>query len=108
METIPNQNTEREAFRMAQLKVKKLKKFYVHLIVYLLVNAFFLIVNYHELEPNEKFFSFDNFSVAICWGIGLAAHAFSVFVPHFILGNNWEKKKMQQFMEQEKNSNKWE
>jgi hypothetical protein len=47
------------------------------------------------------------FSTAIFWGIGLMAHALSVFLPSMIIGKDWEERKIKQLMEKEK-QNKWE
>jgi hypothetical protein len=30
------------------------------------------------------------------------------FIPYFILGKDWEERKIKQLMEQERNANKWE
>jgi len=35
------------------------------------------------------------------------AHGFSVFLPNWIFGRNWEEKKIKELMEKEK-SEKWE
>lgn len=107
MEVINNQNSNNEAYEMARKKVKKLKNFYVHLIVYILVNIFILFKHYSNLEEGESFFSLANFSTAFFWGIGLVAHGFSVFVPYFVLGKDWEEKKINEFMKNESNK-KWE
>ncbi len=107
MEIINNQDKNREAYEMAQKKVKKLKNFYVHLIVYILVNIFILFKHYSNLEEGESFFSLPTFSTAFFWGIGLVAHGFSVFVPYFVLGKEWEEKKINEYMNNEKNK-KWE
>lgn len=107
MEVINNQDSNREAYEMAQKKVKKLKNFYTHLIVYILVNAYILIKHYSNLIEGEPFFSFETFSTAFFWGIGLVAHAFSVFVPYFVLGKDWEEKKINEYMKNEQNR-KWE
>lgn len=107
MEINNPQDPEQMAYEMAHKKVKKLKNFYVHLIVYILVNSYLLIMKYIRLDAGENFVSFGTFSTAFFWGIGLVAHAFSVFVPYFVLGKEWEEKKVRQYMEKEKN-NKWE
>jgi len=105
---ILNQNTnDNEAYRIALEKVKKLKKFYVHLIVFIIVNAFILFFKYKDLDATERFLSFETFSLVFYWGIGLVAHGFSVFVPLFVFGKGWEDKKVKQFMEKDKNTN-WE
>lgn len=108
MEVYNDNNPEREAYRMAQKKVKKLKGFYVHLLVYILVNAFLVFSKYARLDPGEQFWSFPTFSTAFFWGIGLVAHGFSVFVPHFAFGKEWEDRKMKQFMDRERKNSNWE
>ena len=100
-------NKNNEAYKLAYKKVKKIKGFYTHLIVYLIVNGFIIVGNFNDLEPGESYFHFHNFTTAFFWGIGLAAHGFSVFVPNFIFGKDWEDKKVKQFMDKDKNSN-WE
>ncbi len=102
-----NSNQDQEAYKMAKQKVKKIKGFYTHLLVYLLVNTFIIVLNIKELDEGESYFQFHNFTTAFFWGIGLVAHGFSVFVPYFIFGKDWENKKIKEFMNKEKND-KWE
>jgi len=105
---INNQNNfDQQAYKRAQARLRKLKGFYVHFAAYIIVNALILFSRYNNLDAHENFFSFHVFSTAFYWGIGLTAHAASVFAPNFIFGRNWEEKKMKQFMEKEKKSN-WE
>jgi hypothetical protein len=66
-----------------------------------------VIVNIQDLEPGESYFQFNNFKTALFWGIGLLAHALSVFMPSMIMGKNWEERKIKELMDREKN-NKWE
>lgn len=101
------ENLDEIRYREALKKVKRIKGFYTHLIVYVVVNTMFVIVNIQELDPGESYFQWHNFSTLGFWGIGLLAHAFSVFLPTALLGKNWEEQKIKQLMEQEKN-NKWE
>lgn len=94
-------------YQEALKRVKKIKGFYTHAIVYVIVNLMIVVVNVQDLNPGESYFQFRNFLTAFFWGIGLAAHGFSVFVPRWFLGNNWEERKIKELMEKEKNS-KWE
>ncbi|GGD28491.1 2TM domain-containing protein [Flavobacterium orientale] len=94
-------------YQEALKRVQKIKGFYSHLIIYVVVNIMIIIVNIQDLEPGESYFKYENFFTAFFWGIGLVAHAFSVFVPQWILGNNWEERKIRELMEKEKNK-KWE
>jgi hypothetical protein len=99
-----SQDNNSQAYEIAQKKVKKIKSFYIHLTVFILVNAYLLILSYTNLDANEQFFSFNTFSTVFFWGIGLFAHGFSVFVPYFILGKDWEEKKLNEYMSKEKNN----
>jgi hypothetical protein len=51
-------------------------------------------------EPQIKI---SQFLTIIIWGVGLVAHGLSVFLPNFILGKNWEEKKIRELMEKDKN-----
>ena len=88
-------------------RVKKLKGFYIHAAVYVLVNIMIMIINIQNLETGESYFKLENFFTAFFWGIGLLAHALSVFLPGIILGDNWEQRKINELMEKDK-QNKWE
>lgn len=91
-------------YELAANRVKKLKGFYTHLLVYILVNCFIVVLNFKDLKPGESYFQYKNFMTALFWGIGLAAHGFSVFVPHFIFGNKWEERKIKEFMDKDQST----
>ena len=94
-------------YQEAVKRVKKIKGFYTHFIVYLVINIVIIIVNIQDLKAGESYFKIENFFTAFFWGIGLVAHAMSTFLPTWFLGNNWEEKKIQEIMNKEE-SNKWE
>jgi hypothetical protein len=87
--------------------VKRIKGFYKHLIVYLIVNAILIAVKYFDLEKGETFIEFSTFSTAFFWGIGLLFHAANVFRKNIFLGADWEEKKIREYMDQNQSS-KWE
>lgn len=93
-------------YQEAKKRVKRIKGFYSHLLVYLVVNTMIFIVNIQHLDAGESVFSFKNFSTAFFWGIGLLAHGLSVFLPSMILGNDWEERKIKEIMNKE--NSKWE
>jgi len=97
-----------DKYAMAERKVKRLKGFYTHLIVYLCVNIFIIFINIKNLSPGESYFQMENFFTAFFWGIGLLAHGLSVFGHIFFFGSRWEERKIKEFMEKEKNNTKWE
>ena len=88
-------------------RVKRIKGFYTHALVYVVINLMFVVINYQNLGEGESYFQWHNFITAFFWGIGLLAHGLSVFLPGMILGNNWEERKIKQYMEEEKKRN-WE
>jgi hypothetical protein len=75
--------------------------------VYLVINIMIVIINIQNLKDGESYFQVQNFFTAFFWGIGLLAHGLSVFLPDWILGQNWEERKINELMENEK-ANKWE
>ena len=93
-------------YQQALKRVKRIKGFYSHLMIYVVINTGILIANYMSNKP-ENFFRWEMFSTAMFWGIGLLAHAFSVFLPSFMMGKDWEERKINELMEKEK-QNKWE
>ncbi|MCI9844767.1 2TM domain-containing protein [Flavobacterium pectinovorum] len=103
-----------ESFEIAYKQVKRIKDFYSHLKVYLIVNAVIIISNlsrdFSDIRWNEgDFFEWHTYSTAIFWGIGLAAHALSVFGRNIFFSDDWEKRKIQEYMsKQPVNKNKWE
>jgi len=99
-----------QAFLSAKRRVDKLRGFYNHLGVYIVVNGlisgFKIVRNLRNGESfNEAFFDLNFSGIWMLWGIGLAIHAFTVFVLPLLIGRNWEEEKIRQFMEEEKRNN---
>jgi hypothetical protein len=95
----------------AKTKMEKLKAFYMHLAIYIVINSVITGVNVsNSLGSWEAFISelltFNVFSTWLVWGIVLAIHAFSVFLFPVILGYDWEERKIEQLMQEELNSKK--
>ncbi|WP_411894582.1 2TM domain-containing protein [Winogradskyella sp. A2] len=91
-----------EAYIRAKKKVESLLGFYWHLAVYIVVNLFLIIL----IGVNAGFHGFGPYATAVFWGIGLFFHFFGVFGPDFFFGKNWEKRKMKEFMDEERKN--WE
>lgn len=99
-------NKKDSAFIRAKSRVEKLKAFYTHLSVYIVVNvvisAFRIIINLRNGGSFEDVFNgFSFYASWLLWGIGLAIHAFTVFVLPLLIGHNWEEKKIKKFIEEE-------
>ncbi|MRX37983.1 hypothetical protein GJU43_01730 [Flavobacterium sp. LC2016-23] len=113
-EEYANEFSTDESYNRAYRKVKKIKGFYSHLKVYIIVNAIIIISslnrdfvgNHFELRG---FQNWEIYSTAFYWGIALAIHAFTVFGPDIFFNKDWEDKKIKKYMEKEVESkNKWE
>lgn len=100
---------EDENLKAAKKRVKDIKGFYIHLIVYLFVNIAIISVNTNFRELRENGFEISDFFTAFFWGIGLAAHWASVFGPGIFLGEKWEEKKIKEIMDKDRERmEKWE
>lgn len=91
-----------EQYARAKKRVKKMKGFYSHVLVFVVINIMIVIINIQDLEPGESYFQYKNFFTLFFWGIGLAIHGLSVFLPDIILGENWEERKIKEYMDNEK------
>ena len=95
MEPVNDKNIQ---YERARKRVKEIKGFYIHALVFVLVNLFLILSTSIKYDSFETFFQQNQF-----WGIGLFAHGLSVFLPNFILGKNWEEKKIRELMERNRN-----
>jgi len=96
---------ENERYFLAQRRVKSIRGFYIHLFVYVIINTFIIVQIY--MHNDGDFWRWENFSTAFFWGIGMLAHGTSVFGSNLFFGKEWEERKIQEFMNKDKNQ-KWE
>ena len=95
-------------YELAYKRVKKIKGFYVHLIIYILVNAFVFVNGLIKNELKyETFTGWEIYSTPFFWGIGLLAHGLTVFGRNIFFSDDWEERKIKEFMDKDK-SQKWE
>lgn len=100
-------NNPDDRYEMAYKRVKRIKGFYTHLLVYVLVNGFIIVSSFNRsLMGKEDFFRLETFSTALFWGIGIIAHAASVFGKDFFFGADWEERKIKEIMDKEKEQEK--
>lgn len=92
---------QQERLERAKKRVKKIKGFYSHLLVYVVINIMIILININNLGPEESYFQWKNFITLFFWGIGLTVHGLSVFLPNMILGRNWEERKIKEIMERD-------
>jgi len=102
MRTQQSESKMEESYIRARNHVEELKNFYYSLISYVLVIPFLIFINYRTYWGFQWFWF-----PMLGWGLGLAVQAFRVYVSDAFLGNNWEKRKIEQFMRQEENQKRW-
>ncbi len=81
------------AERAARLQVYRLRAFYHHLGVYVLVNAGLAGINLLA-SPGKLWFYWP----LLGWGIWLVLHAFATFSRDRWLGPEWEERKVRELM----------
>ena len=90
------------SYKSAQKRIKDIKGFYVHLLVFVFINTAIFIVTTMDAGFFKGLTEISNYSTIFFWGIGLFAHWASVFGPNFIFGKKWEEKKIKELMDQDK------
>jgi hypothetical protein len=90
------------AYETAQKKVKKLKGFYIHLLVYIVVNVMIIYANYAYSKESTSLFEWRNFGTAFWWGIGLLVHGINVFAFDLFFDKSWEERKIRELMDKQK------
>ena len=92
------------SYLRAKKRVEKLKGYYTHLMVYIIINTMistFAIINDMEdgKEFQEALFNGGNFNLWFWWGIGIAFHTYGVFGHKLLFMNkDWEDRKIKEFM----------
>jgi len=88
------QFTDSERYFRAEKRVKEIKGFYIHLIVYCLIISAIIFINL-RYTPQFHLFWFS----ALGWGLGLFFHWLGIFGFQLIgLGKDWEDRKIKEFM----------
>lgn len=113
MERIDNSKssfTEGQKYLLAKKRVEKIKGFYIHLAVYIIVNIFIsAIIIYGLTNDSDGAYGFQGaithfgtYSTWLFWGIGLFFHWLGVFGTNMFFGKDWEKKKIEEYMDDHK------
>ncbi|WP_347925217.1 2TM domain-containing protein [Pontimicrobium sp. SW4] len=88
----------------AKRKVKSLRRFYIHLLFFLIVNVA-LMFNLIMLEKDESLniFVWAILNIMITWSIGVFIHAWIVFKGKILFSKAYEDRKIEEFMNEEQN-----
>ncbi|MBF4493447.1 2TM domain-containing protein [Flavobacterium sp. JLP] len=94
--------TERERYYQAQKRVKEIKGFYEHLMVFILVSIILIGIN---LITSPEYFWF--VWCLLGWGIGVVFHGLKAFRISPSFSKEWEERKIREIIEKEKNKKTW-
>jgi len=89
-------NTEETKYQKAKERVEVIKNFYIHLIVYGVVNLMLFSINM-IVTPDGLWFIWP----LLGWGLGVVFHALSIFGSGRGFGTDWEERKIKELMENE-------
>jgi len=96
---ITMENSNKEKYNRAKKRVDELKGFYIHLAIYVVINAFILVNLYLR---NDDFWRWEHFFTLIAWGVGVLFHASKTFGFNPLLGKDWEERQIQKYMDEDK------
>jgi len=91
----------------AKKRVEELKGFYIHFMVYVLVNIMIsTVIVVSQISDGtgflEAIWNFGVISTWIFWGIGIFFHAVKVFGLNPFFGKGWEERQIQKYMDEDK------
>ena len=106
MEEIRNNYQEQELRSMAEKKVQKLKRFYIHLVIYSIVVGIYVLNNVFNVPIHFMPVGILNWFVITIWSIIIAIDAVQILATTVIVGKKWEERQIKKMMEKSKNEQK--
>ena len=91
------ESVEEQKYILAKKRVEKIKGFYIHSFITIIVIAFLIFINL-KFSPQFHWFWFPVFGM----GIGLFFHWLGIFGSHLFFGKDWEKKQIEKHMNDNK------
>ncbi len=83
-------------YKLAQKRVEKLKGFYIHLAIYIMMVPVFIYLNF----ISKAGFPWALFPI-VGWGIGVTSHASETFNYNPFFGKDWEDRKIRELMDKD-------
>ncbi|ADF52755.1 MAG: histidine kinase [Zunongwangia sp.] len=93
-----------EKYIEARRKVQKIKDFYTHLMVFIVVNLLLFGINWYTIDLSYPWFLWVFFG----WGIGLAFDYLKAFDKNPMFSKDWEERKINEYMNEEHDQHRWE
>lgn len=100
-------NPENFAIEMARYRVQKMRRFYMHLFIYTIGILVYAAKTYLGAPFNFWPIRYINSFFMWVWTFVIIVQAFKLFLREKVFGTKWEQRKLQEFINQEK-QNKWE
>jgi hypothetical protein len=101
------QYTQNDCYYQAQLRVRKLTRFYGHLFVYMIVLMLYVLKNYFGAPLNFFPIHFLNDFVMSIWTFVIAVKLVKLFFAEIIFDGRWEQNKIDKIMSQNSENHKW-
>ena len=94
---MPTQMSDDEIRKLAASRVARKRGFFIHLTVYLVINAFLVVIWFVTSSASKSWFPWFVFPMA-GWGVALLFHCMSVFAfPKG--GGDWEEREIRKEMD---------
>jgi hypothetical protein len=101
-------NLNAKKLARARRKIEEIKKFYKHVVAYILINLFlafvwkfsFKIVGNFTVSNQFDGEEFTHIPIWLIWGIFLVLHALKTFGFLNLQGKDWEERKIEEFMKE--------
>lgn len=91
------QYTKENQYLEAQKRVKLIKAFYNHVVIFIIFNLIAFAVNWYVFE--NIWFSF--FFFTLTWGMGLAINGFIAYDWNPFLKKGWKERKIKEILDQQ-------
>ena len=101
---------EKQLYLNAQQKVRRLRIFYLHLMLFI-IGVSLILYNFFIMEgPYTQVITGLNISVLVFWTVVIIIHAWSVFKGRLMFKKSWEDKKVEEILrkEKEEETRRWE
>ncbi|MEO8517223.1 MAG: 2TM domain-containing protein [Flavobacterium sp.] len=108
MEESQNQR-QRELEAIVAKRVRKIRRFVVHLLIYIIGLTLFILKKYCNAPFNfSPFHYFTNSFFMWCWTFFVAVQGFKLVIIEVVLNKDWEEKQVNKIIESKSNTKKWE
>ena len=103
-----NQYTPEDRYYQAQLRVRKLTRFYGNLFVYAIVLILYILKKYYGAPLDFFPIHYLNDLVMSIWTFVIVVKFVKLFFAEMIFGENWEQGKIDKIMRQQSENQKWQ